>query len=737
MKALVLTVISIGVIPQLSYSLPAKKVPVSAGFWYSDASVDSSSCKANPKYKYVNLASSPNGVASFLQAQLTPQKGCTWQPGTLQLVTAQPWLVPPGFPGNSDDVNKLHAKIYQWTAYCDDNTHTPITSTLSYIWPGYLCPNGTIDYSPQNGTEGCYPSYAQACNADVTARDNDIPFVHKLGHAGIISNEQCSSDRTDCTSTTLDSSPLTSAVYEVQPTTSGAKSSIGVRPPLFPMRIAKDSLTSFISDNKNFYGVRYGLPNQKITPLEITYIIEKAKIMQETQSQYPVLYSIFPFINTFDGSWDPKGYLDGGVYNVNVYTPALGYFKVGQVAGVYVFRCDTFVIFCYNEGGGIDLGTDSEPGNIINPKKLFYKFTTERDLSPTSIVSSFLSDSRLTPTTQPSLEQQITAEFASSDFDINQASSLFYQYIEVDNTESRIDKINFLWGLAQKYEDDDGRFYFLTNALEAFKPVELADDMISIFKSTKDKVIKQGLLMLMSSCTYYPADSAPNLSTAQINDLVKIINFLKTTSLSEKDTDLAKSSMIFTMMTMPDNLAMQFYNKHENRITQVLGASLAQKEWLTLFFSINKNNPTKVMKTLKSKQNDLSFTRNAIWVLNHYPMQDLSFSLREDLAQYFKQIGAQASDSSPTPTYWASLVLKLQNFTGKEKSELLQKWLKDENISTQLDMLAQMKIQDLKLLNKDQIKKIESSISRLNGGYRNSNLNTRGIKVLNLLVQSN
>ena len=157
-----------------------------------------------------------------------------------------------------------------------------------------------------------------------------------------------------------------------------------------------------------------------------------------------------------------------------------------------IFRCDTFVNYCYSKGFGLTIPTSS----FILPLSTYNSFLYQRlDVPPQLNSNSSLQASPRLPASTMQQKQKINNllekgksadDFASMDF----ATTAYLHNPAI----SRADKLTYFWQQAQLHVNDTQRFSYLLDNLAAIRAAELVPNFINSFNqqnttSNKAKLI--------------------------------------------------------------------------------------------------------------------------------------------------------------------------------------------------------------------------------------------------------
>lgn len=496
------------------YAIPTSTLPVFNNFWYTsarDPSLDKKVCQPQRTiYVYENIYNTLDEIERYIVTTLPKHDPavCTWQP--FNFVKADPEYAPLDFPGDVDDYNIIyHSELATMTysAYCINKDGTTIDAKTGRLYPSYTCAKGSMYFCPDSFSCRCYLHSDISCLGDVVGRDLNVPVISSAGHVGI----------------TVDINTLDQAKKDL--------SSVIVEVLNEIPAIQFNTLTSFKNSSPNYWGAKYNLPNYSNMTIEQ---VETIKIEAADQANYDPTY-------TFSWFWYPGGPTTKIIYDLNKMS------WVEKLVNVHGrFRCDAFVYYLYQ-----NLGITIPYSGLMTPKAIYDAFTSVRDNDPVlslhKLQYRFIGNILSNIIIGNDLEDQIKQIFSQTNLDVTQADSLTYQYIN-DTTISRSQKIKFLWKLAQQYNSDTQKFTYLISILLQLKPTEIANDLITFYKSTQDNDEKTSLLALLDFSIYYDSfQETQNLTPEQLNGVVAIEQFFQQ-QLQEESNIALKQWLFLTNM---------------------------------------------------------------------------------------------------------------------------------------------------------------------------------------------
>ncbi len=656
---------------------PQRVLPQSSGFWYTDATPNPTTCNTM-NFSYTNKGTLAD-VENELYSQL-PVENCTWQKPIILPLSGQ---MPPDFPGDENDLQALNVQVYDWAAYCKPNEGgLPDVKTFT-IYPSYSCPPSS-SYASLETDQGCYTSTKVTCSADVLGRDlnTSITPLQGLGHVGLSLGETlCPSDQTECMEP--DASPLTSAVAEVLTEVDPSRQSV----------VHMDSVTSFINATPHFWGDKYDLPNHQVTNNDFGNILFALVPQYNLPSEYTYFWGYAPAGIFLEYSVDPTS---GNVTTLLTLFPGK-------------FRCDSFVYYCY-EAAGLKIPYSG----IRTPSSIYDAFINQRAISNT--LTSIPQESH-TAISDDDLETQIKEVFAAEPFDLGQADNLTNQY-DSDTTIDRQEKINFLWGLATSYQSDSFKFNYLLDVLGYLKPYELAPNLIALYGSTQDQDVKNTLITVLAYTSYFSTtQDVQALSAQDKQNVISIINFLKTTALTENNTQRAASALVNVIPVLNYNQAISLLSQFTQEKPSALSNQTYAQQAISIALSNQENQSESLSQALKQNNPDLALA--ACQISTMYPIGAIQPTSKQLLSSLLLKNQAQLLNRSPSilnlsGCYWPSVYATLQTDDLNQRLEIIESLvLGQNNLENTVNMINSIKPSDLQAMPKNDLLQIKEHLTKL------------------------
>jgi hypothetical protein len=583
----------------LQPAFAAHVLPEFAGFWYSVATPVNVDACTQQLYSYADKNSSNQQLADQILSKSQTPNNCTWGEAYQSQTTT---TMPQEFIGNAKDWNAITSNTNSnitttWKSDCKDQKGNITQSNTVQLKPGYQCPTGSRFSRNSDGTYGCSTT-PTPCLADEVGRDLGVPLMGRFGHAAIIAQQD---------------SPM---VLE-QLNGSGDAEGIHI-----------DSLYSFMHqpNDLKFWGEKYGLKDKPYLTLD-----EADKIIQtgKDQMQYAQEY-------TFLWGWHSGSLTAGKVFKN-------GKWKNVKTATSAKFRCDTFIYYDYLIG--INLSIVDKYHFPYSPLTVYNKFTTER--TPVSLApaawrknfSEFISYQN--PITTANVENQITKIFSQKKLSVEKADKATYNYLQ-EQHNLRTEKINFLWKLAQQYQDNEIKFGYLLDALALQTPVEIAPEMIQNFNSQTDTANKLKLLSTLAAAANMPLQS--KLATVMQNNADNVTQiqefFTQTLQQSNNKEVLHRTLMLYPGVVGPEN-AYQVYTNFQNdnfkNIKQILSEHEYNMQVISTALSTQETQQNILPDILSNTNKQTNDFNNSIYLLiKSTTPKDFSASAKTQLMTYIQ-----------------------------------------------------------------------------------------------------
>lgn len=463
-----------------SSSYASHVAPVFSGYWYTDAAyVNQDNCEKDV-YRYKNrIKGSAQFVASKLLADLPKHKRCIWR-GVHRLYVLNDGP-PKDFVGNDKDwlVIEKNASLQRPEVWGRECISS--TGNLEFSETIAITPQYICPAGSAFGFEQDNigcESPPPSCPSDVVARDLNVALLNKLGHIALVAYAGVNNDAHH------------TGIIEVLNQ---------------PDVVHFDLLDSFEKKSK-YWGERYGLPNHERLSDEQGLAIVDAAFSQSICR--------------------PK------------YTYFFDYVPCNQNGRQAKFRCDSFVYYSYLKGAGIKIYSD---GDSKYPEMMFYDHFLYWRFQPvmqkkvaSNLVAGALSNSYLQ-------KQKIKIVLSQKAVDLSSLDSVVREFLKSQDLH-RLDKINFLWGLASKNKNNAFKYNYLMDALSSLRPVEITNTLIHQFQSEKNisRQLKIMDVLLDAASVLF---SNQKLSFRYENSILRIRNFYKNLLLKSKNEDILEAAI--------------------------------------------------------------------------------------------------------------------------------------------------------------------------------------------------
>lgn len=452
-------------------------MPEFANQWYdsTEGNPTFNSCYI-PQFNYHFKAISKDSLIEEFAANLPQHDSCRW---LNQPPITIPQMVPDDFPTSNGDYYEVSKpndapKVEMWNFYCQDNNNQIIDSAVLFTKPTYRCPRNT---AIKNSEYGRFCSTEPGvCMADVVGRNLDYPGLGWLGHTGLIKSNQ--TDQTAFVLEVLNERPV----------------------------IQLNPLTTF-KTRSPYWGAVYGLESLEMIEANKATSAFQAGV---NQIQFDPEY-------TLTAQWREGRYTLRPVYDESQHRLIL---ERGIIRGM--FRCDTFVNFCYLKGFDVHIVNPPTP---ILPRSTFHEFLFHRPNSTTLKQKTDISQE------YNSLEIELTAYLG-------------------DTTIPRSLKLNNLWQRAQN--SNQQHFSIITDLLSIYGAHELIPSFIYEFYQETNVQKKQKLISAITySALSHAFEAANHPDILAVKDIVSAHLFITNQLSQEQDPALLSHSITNALTILP------------------------------------------------------------------------------------------------------------------------------------------------------------------------------------------
>jgi len=471
----------------------ATALPVFTGIWYDEVQTDYYDACYNRILKYRNkVDGDAETLAKQLLGEVSKYPECQW--GDIYIDNS---FHDTGSPSDFDasridwdeiiKSNRSPIKLH-WERDCKDSQGRIQYSKTAVTQPSYVCPkNSRIGLDMTSGSYRCLQP-PLPCLGDIVGRDLSLPGFGFLGHVGIANQS------------------FTDHIIEVL---KKPKEAIYVH-----------SLGDFKKfENTDYWGEKYNLAPESTMPIDKVTKVSKTAFGQ----------IIYPFKYTLGWNYHPgSSYIN---YSYNQQTKE--WEKVNAVRGAK-FRCDSFIYYSYSAGAGLNIFPDFSPPSF--PKDMFNKFLSCRDAEGTLC----LPGNKDTTFIPPASESDITSIFSRPNINIQLADIATHGLVENRRIKRDV-KINLLWSLALKNQNNPEKFGYLIDVLEALKPIELASEIMHLYQSQIYTENKIHLLDALTEILHFESKSDYiKVQNKEVTAVIEIQKFMRDILLNENDKEVVK-----------------------------------------------------------------------------------------------------------------------------------------------------------------------------------------------------
>ncbi len=617
-------------------------MPIFSGYWYTSVEYDGlDSCGGQIFKTYHDKEKgSVEEVAKHLLSGVPIHEYCEWSDIRLDRDSEHSPYDYPSWIDSYSDWNKTKSDpsaVVPMVARreCKNKEGEDLDFTSIRIEPSYVCPQGSIA-----GETGC--DTHQSCYADLVARDLAWPVVSVFGHVGL--------------------SFANSFVIEVLKKSDD-----------FPHDgIQVDYLDKFKHiAGYPYWGEKYGLVEKNtLTFDESGDIITKAS-----------LQDLYPFEYTMGWDWHPGS--DGAQY---IYNQSIHQWQLLNAVTAAKFRCDSFVYFAYLMGANLHIF----PVFMFpfSPVDMFDFFVACRSFEGAKCVGASHPVKDINLLIQ---SVQLDSVFAAQKFNIRQADYSTYRFVK-DEQISRYVKLNQLWSLAIKYQDNPDKFTYLIDCLDALKPIELTSEFIQNFQSQKNTENQQHLLIMMINSIQFHSQADLVEANNEIPNIIKIQNFMQDLLITSKNKEILRYVIQLYPSIVPPKQAQQdiektFGKKYMMNAESLLSGKDSALLKLRMAFSSQEQQRILLPSLITNDATSL-FSHTTCFVLNEISPASIDDSVRDILRQHLMHNKQQLlsdnaqvlSKSQNIPLCnWLGAYAATMTHSDKEKDQFILTFIRNEN----------------------------------------------------------
>ncbi len=527
----------------LTMHLSGKRVlPQFTGTWYDQAALAKYDACGIAYWNYVHQANDKNVILAALFQALPMSAQCIWNtPYEVNAGVKMPTTFPGNFPDYSQIIKDPAQPRVQTSRSDCINVKTKAIDKYAFleVQPSYSCPKDSVH-------TGGFCAANSICTADVVGRDLNYKGLGWLGHIAL-----------------------------GFPSGNGDEQNAQVLEVLNQHRVINfNSLGSFKTISP-YWGAVYGLDDSGfVDPVKANSVIKAGVDQMQFEPEY-----------TMTAQWQ-----------AGHYSPQLFYDRVQNkfitesaiVRGI--FRCDTFVNYCYKVGFGVQLPKPDRFLDVL-PRSTFNSFSFKHE------TASMLTEGRIV-----AAEDSITAESRAS------------------NHTAR-----FIWQSAQQADT-----YTFLNAMDVLSTLashELIPDLIQTFKTERNAEKRKKLVTAIVKSAHALSQEGTIHNTQKIEAIVDAQDFVLKVLETESDFSVLGHTIYHTLSILPkDWVHYELISHAMSRLQEhpVMEHRLSNEKKFLILLSIalaNDTMQTRLLPTLllsaKSDDEKIAFDTQLLFILRH------------------------------------------------------------------------------------------------------------------------
>lgn len=651
-KAIIDTISILSLVIFLSTARAEHVLPVFSGYWYTTATIKHRDGCGNAIYHYTNrFQGDPKLVVQQIQGDPPPKDECQW--GDIERNSAYPLITPIDFGGTFLDWKEITKNsnapvIANWGRNCIDKKGSVIYKLGILISPSYICPPGTKQgyESTSNGSpiQGCW-TQNRICTADIAGRSLNIPVLGIFGHVGL---------------GTFDHHSIIEVLSE-------------------PAGIFINDLNKFQHiENTPYWGEKYDLQDYPpITEEQAKYILQVGK----DQLSYPFEYT---------ATWDWRPGSDG---QQQVYNQLNQAWETVNTPIKAKFRCDSFIYYCYLAAENFHIFPEFIPPLL--PRDIFNAFSSCRD--PEGILCE--KDSKHNSTSSNIKAVSLESIFSFPTLDIQSADYNVQVFVKDEHIPRSI-KLNQLWSLALKHQDNPTKFNYIIDSLDYLKPIELTTEMIQTFQAQTNLQIRNHLLLTLLEAAH--SKNKNEADYTQRTNIIKIQNFVRDLLYHSKDETILRYAIrLYPSITTPKQARQDVEKALTRKDLKYLKPPLfSDNEKMQMNVELtftNKEQQREYLPLLikKNKSNE-AFGHYLCFILYYLAPEDVDESVKSEIANQLELrkmslliplSQLQLREKIPY-CYWLSAYATVKTHTEKERLSFIFDYIRlDQDIFKQAELI--------------------------------------------------
>lgn len=652
-KAIIYAISFLYLVISLATARAEHALPVFSGYWYTNASIKHRDGCGNAIYNYTNrFQGDPKLVVQQILGDPPPKNECQWS--DIERNSAYPLITPNDFGGNFLDWKEITKNpnapvIANWGRSCIDKKGLVIYKLGILISPSYICPPDTKQgyETTSNGSsiQGCW-TQNRICTGDIAGRNLNVPVLGIFGHVGL---------------GTFDHHSIIEVLSK-------------------PEGIFVNDLNKFQHiDNTPYWGEKYDLQDYPpLTNLQAEHIWRTC--FEQTA---------YGFDYTQGWDWQPGHNEEQQIYNQPNRT-----WETIQIKTNAKFRCDSFIYYCYLAAENLHIFPEFTPPLL--PRDLFNAFSTCRD--PEGILCG--KDNKLTSTPSVAKPTSLQLIFSSPTIDIQSADYNVQVFVKDEHIPRSV-KLNQLWSLALKHQDNPTKFNYLIDSLDYLKPIELTPEVIQTFQNQKNIDNQRHLLSMIINSTHMQQQGRLIRTTDQSSNIIMIQNFVRNLLYQSKNEIILKHAIqMYPSIVTPEqaryDIDKAFAREDVKKLVKPL---LSDNEKMFVILQLafaNKNQQKMYLPALIEKNTSSElFNHYLCFMINDMSPNEIDETVRGEIAHQLelkkssliKPLSLSQLVTKIPICDWLSAYATIINRTKEEKKQFLYNYVR--NIRNEPDIFKQ------------------------------------------------
>lgn len=309
------------------------------------------------------------------------------------------------------------------------------------------------------------------------------------------------------------------------------------------------------------------------------------------------------------------------------------------------------------------------------------------------------------PVSSQSDKYQLQSVFAGHILDIRQADYSTYTYVHDVNIPRAV-KVNQLWSLAIRHQDNPAKFGYLVDIMGSLKPIELVPEIIQAYQHQTDTSNQHHLLSMLVELLYVRNQPGLPSEEEQLPNIIKVQNFFRDLLYQCKNPDhLNYAIRLYPSIASPSDAERDIqYALSRKDIKNLHGNILTEEELIMTELSVafmTRDQQKKLLPQLIQKYKaNRQFSHSLCFMLSHMSPDKIDNSIKEKLANLLERqrdklmeptINQMLETQKNPESDWFIAYTAVKTHLETEKEKFMLNYIRNEpDIFMQAGLLSQM-----------------------------------------------